>query len=756
MLNSPNNSQLDFMKLRYLLILFLFSSTNLLAQSSSILRFVVSEEDGQPIVSANVLLYEGDEEDYTDYGVTTRDGFVEFRGLRPGTYRIRVSFVGFETYEEYYEVQPSETKVYRLTLEESVGELEVQVIGEGNSTGGVGITRVRAEDLSRLPSASLEGDLMAYIQTMPGVISTGDQGGDLYIRGGTPAQNLVLVDNIPLVKPFHISNLFSAFPEKAVNDIQIMAGGFDNRYMSSTSAVIDVNLKTGNYNRAGGSASFSPYMSTVFVESPLAKGKSSLVLSGRKATINEFSGYLGTEKQEMDFYDVIARYTLQGEQFNCSASMIITGDEGKINETRNQTLSWYNTGAGLRCFGFDETFDHPFEVSMGFSNFNNSEGSALVTERKADVTQGYLRLDMQEELLNLRIDYGINILMQGYKARADERFTTTDDGVDIIDGVVQMYTKTKWQPSRWLAVEPGLGTQFASESKATLEPRVRIQYNPLKNNRMELSLATGLYAQTMEGITDQRDAGSTFTLYRSTRRNEPLPSAFHAIISAQNKLGRYWTTNVEAYYKDHKNTPVPLWTQETGVETEIILADGETYGVDLRLEFNNGPLFWYAGYGLGKVEYSAVGNNLGEWLGNEVVSYTPAHDQRHKFNTYVNYNFKGTTLSAGWEFGSGLPYTQIYATDLRLNIPDQNPIRDPGKADAYYDEPYTERLPVYHRLDVSVKRFFEINPRFKIGTEIGAINVYDRTNVFYLDVVEFEVVNQSRFLPYASVSMNLD
>lgn len=745
--------------IRSILLIFisLLGSSILHAQSSSILRFIVKEESGQPIVSANVLLYEGDEEEYTDYGVTTRDGFVEFRGLEAGRYRIQISYVGFETFIEFYEVEASKIEIHHIMLEESIGELgELQIVEKGENTGSVGITTIRPEDIGRIPSASLEGDLMAYIETMPGIVTTGDQGGDLYIRGGTPAQNLVLMDNIPLVKPFHISNLFSAFPEKMVSTVSVMAGGFDNRYMNSSSAVIDVNLKTGNLQEVAGSVAFSPYLSSVFIETPIRKGTSSLVVSGRKSTINDFSGYWGTEKQDMEFYDFIARYTLQGNDFNCSLSAILTEDEGRINTNRNTTLGWSNTGAGIRCFGFDETFAHPFEVSVGFSSFSNYEGAGPDIERDARVDQGYLRVDVQEEILDLTFDYGVNVWFQSFEGQANELFTSFDAGINSIASIIQLYIKTKWQATPRLIVEPGLGSQVTMNYTSGLEPRMRLQFNPFNNNRTEFSVATGMYSQIMEGITDPRDAGSTFTLYTPTRQGEPLQRAFHGIASWRNRFGQNWTVNLEGYYKKMKHVPVPRWTQEVGIEIETIRAEGNSYGFDTRLEYDRGSFFGYMGYGFGKVEYSAEGADLGSWLGEELQRYNPAHDQRHKFNTLLNYRFNGFDLSFNWEFGSGFPYTQIYATDLRINVPYTDPVNEPGYAAGYYDEPYSKRLPVYHRLDASIKRFFDISRNVRVGAELGAINAYDRENIFYVDIVENEIVYQTQFLPYLSFSLNLE
>jgi hypothetical protein len=745
--------------LRSLLIFFICLSwgTVCYAQSNSILRYVIQEKSGQPIVSANVLLYEGESDDYSDYGITNRDGFVEFRGLKAGRYRIQISFVGFETFEAFYEIGENETKIERITLRESIGKLdELEVVEKGENTGTVGITKIRADDIGRIPSATLEGDLMAYIESMPGIVSTGDQGGDLYIRGGTPSQNLVLVDNIPLVKPFHISNLFSAFPEKVVNNVSVMAGGFDNRYMNSTSAIIDVNLKTGNLEKVQGSVGISPYLSSVFIETPLKKGISSLMLSGRKSNIKNFSGYLGTQKQNMEFYDLIARYSLQGESFNCSLSAIHTNDEGQINTQRNTILGWSNTGAGIRCFGFDETFDHPFEISAGFSSFRNSEGSGLENERYARVDQGYLRIDLQEQLQVLTFDYGVNVWYQSFEGQANERFTTYDEGISTIASIIQLYVKTKWQATPRLILEPGVGTQITMNYTSGFEPRLRIQYNPFNNNRTEFSVATGLYSQIMEGISDPRDAGSTFTLYTPTRQGDPLQRAFHGIASWRNRIGQNWSINLEGYYKKLKYIPVPRWSQEVGIETETVRAEGNSYGLDFRLKYDNGPFFGSIGYGLGYIKYSAQGNDLGNWAGNELLSYYPAHDQRHKINTLLNYQYKGFDLSFNWEFGSGFPYTQIYATDLRINVPYSDPTTQPGTAAAYYTEPYSKRLPLYHRLDVSLKRFFDLSQNMRIGAEVGAINAYDQENIFYVDIVEFEVVNQTRLLPYLSFSLNIN
>ncbi|MDX1592032.1 MAG: TonB-dependent receptor [Balneolaceae bacterium] len=729
-----------------------------MAQGSSVLRLIVLEPGGQPVVGANVLIFEDDQEEYSEYGVTSKDGFVEFRDLATGEYVIRITYVGFKPFEKSVKLNGRGVTVERITLSDQVGQLgEIEVTGTGDfRTGDVGVTRIRGEEFSRVPSVGVEGDLMAYIQTLPGVVTVGDQGGDIFIRGGTPAQNLVLVDNIPLVKPFHISNLFSAFPERTVNNVSVMAGGFDNRYMNSTSSVIEVNLKPGNLNEASGAGSVSPYMTSLFAETPLKQGTSSLMMNGRFSNINTFENLLPGSQQDARFYDFIARYTHQGNDLACSATVVRTNDEGSINPTRNTSLSWSNTALGARCFGFQSSLKFPFELSMGVSDFRNSEQSPDRDLRFSKVTQGFLRLDSSQEFVKSKLDLGVNLMFQNYQASFDEIFQIFEEGLDVTDAIIQVYVKTARDISQNVTVEPGIGSQISSGYGLSLEPRIRMRWQPFGSEKTEISFATGYYTQAMEGITDERDAGSVFTLYRPNKDLESIPGAWHNILGFNFIPNASLSANAEVFFKKYVNVPVSKWTPQTGLNTDVTLAEGISYGADLSLEYNRRPVFLYAGYGYSFVEYSASEDNLGTWLGGEsITKFNPAHDLRHKFNVIANYEISEFTLSVRWDIKSGLPYTQIAGTDLVLGIPSQNPINTPGVSNAYFDKPYTERLPAYHRLDFSVKRFFDISSGLRIGAELGAINIYDQTNIFYVDVAEFQVINQNGFLPYFSFSAEI-
>ncbi len=239
--------------------------------------------------------------------------------------------------------------------------------------------------------------------------------------------------------------------------------------------------------------------------------------------------------------------------------------------------------------------------------------------------------------------------------------------------------------------------------------------------------------------------------------DEPLPEALHGIIGYRRELLNNFEASLEGYVKKQYNLPVSEWTQEPGNTIRTALAEGFTYGADIRLEYNSYPFYFTLGYGYSEVTYSADSDDLVAWLDRPEFNYNPSHDLRHQLNVIGSYNFAGFTANASWRFSTGAPYTQIFAFDLALrDLPVQNPVEDQGTALSLYSEPFDNRLPSFHRLDVSLSRTFDITPGFSIETEVGAINSYDSRNVFYYDVNTLEQVDQTPLLPYASISASIN
>ncbi len=730
-----------------------------LAESdSATLRVIVaSDEDGNPIPGANVIL--STEQDTVGAGSTNSDGYVQISDLQPGDYNLEVSFLGYQSYQTDVSLSAGQTALERVRLSADVEQLDEVVVeaADGAAYREAGRQTVSPQELGRIPSPGPGGDLAMYLQSLPGVVSSGDRGGEMFIRGGTPSQNVILMDNIPLTQPFHISNLFSAFPEEALQDVEFYAGGFGAEYTGGTSSVIDVSLRQGNMREFSGEVAASPYLVSAFAEGPIVEDHQSLLVSARSSVIDQTAEPLSGEEVPIDFYDILVRYTNELPNLTCSVTGMHTYDEGQINPLRDVNLSWTNTALGGRCLLFDASLDHAFDISVGISNFTNTEGTLDNVERESSVQRIHLRLDRDYDYLGLPISYGLRFDVARFQSELDERFVLFDE-FDSRMANFQAFASATWEPIDNLTVVPGLTSQISTGLEVpTLEPRLRLSYQPFGSEFQEFSLAAGRYYQLVEGISDERDAGTVFNVWKPMdTMDHPEPWAWHGIVGFRQRLANSFEATIEGYIKDQRNIPVSKWTPEARLEIETAFADGFTYGADARIEYDSGPLHLMLGYDWSKVNYEASTGELGAWIDGEIFSYNPAHDRRHQFSAMAGYDIFGVTTSVRWEYGTGQPYTRIRGNDMAIPLPDQNPATFPGTAMTIFEEPFGDRLPSTHRLDVSMEREFQLSPRVVLGTEIGAINIYDRNNIFYYDSSTFERVDQMPFLPYFAVSASFN
>ena len=725
------------------------------AQPDATLRVVVTDAaDGGTLQGANVILNAA-QSDRRYAGATNVDGFLEISRIVPGTYTLTISFVGFETQRDTLALQAEERRTVRASLaiqEQALGEVEVQA-ERGAARREAGLQAATAADIERIPVPGATGDLASYLQTLPGVVSVGDRGGQLFIRGGTPSQNLIRVDGLPIIQPFHISSLYSAFPQDIVRNADIYAGGFSAEYMGAVSSVIDVTLRRGNMKRYVGSASVSPFLATARVEGPIKTDEQSFLFVARRSLVDDVDDAIYSREVPLRFYDLTGRYSLQTDNASCNITGMYTSDEGRLNNNLNASLAWSNLTVGGRCLVFGSRIDHALDLRAGLTTFENSVGTADNPERSANLRKVYFGIHREQDISNdTRLKLGARWELAQYEATLDEQFVTLEE-VRQNGVALQAYASMKWSPGEKVTVSPSVGTHLTDRriDRPTLEPRLRLTYRPDGTDQQEISFAAGLYNQVAEGITDRRDAGTVFTVWKFASEEGDVLKARHAILGYQQRIGKAVEASVEGYVKDLSNIPVPQWTPEARFNTRTALADGLAYGFDARVEWAQGPFYSFVGYGWSSIEYDAARDDLGAWIEGSVFSYSPAHNRTHQVNAVASYEWLGVTTSASWQFGSGRPYTRVFGFDLTLDLPEDNPATAPGTALTLFDRPYGAELPAYHRLDVSVERAFSLSSRVELETKLGAINTYDRSNIFYFDVNQLQRVNQSPVLPYLSL-----
>ena len=257
------------MKKTVLLTLFFLCSATLFAQT--VKGVLTDEETGEAIPFANVVL------DGTRYGAATDiNGFFLINKMPEGSYTLRVRFVGYEEYLEPITLSKGQTLVRNISLKTQSKTLKTVVITdnrieERKIQTQVSVEKITPSQIQQLPSIGGTADLAQYLQVLPGVNSTGDQGGQLYIRGGSMIQNLCLLDGMIVYNPFHSIGLYSIFETDIILNADIYTGGFGAEYGGRLSSVMDITTRDGNKKRQSGKIGLNTFGATLLLEGPLKK-----------------------------------------------------------------------------------------------------------------------------------------------------------------------------------------------------------------------------------------------------------------------------------------------------------------------------------------------------------------------------------------------------------------------------------------------------------------------------------------------------
>lgn len=731
------------------------------AQNVSVRGFVTDASNGEALAGVNVVV-EG--ADGAQRGTATDgDGFYTIPRLEAGRYALRASFVGFQTAVDTLELAAGEGRVHNVTLvptTEELGELVVDAArGAGAAALTAGLQTVQPADVERVPGPGPSSDLAMYLATVPGVVTTGDQGGQFFIRGGEPSQNLVVLDGMLVYQPFHILGFYSAFPAAILNSVDVYAGGYGARYGGRISSVIDVTTRGGNNRRTAGAVTLSPFLVGARAEGPLLpSGRLTFLTSFRHSVVEQGAARLINHPVPFLFNDAFAK--IQGPAFNRNGRLSITAlrtyDRGTAGEATGgqprQAVRWRNDAYGARYLFLPGTLPMLAEFLVSLSRLKSELGPGERTTRSSSTARlnlagnvtYYSRLaDVQWGLFarTLRLDSELGGLYQNV---ALEREFLTEAGA---------YLAPAFKPHPGVRVTPSLRVHaFPSKGRTYLEPRVRAVW---QRGDHQVSGAAGLYHQEVVGITDRRDAASVFTAWTAVPFGQ-VPRAFHAILGYTARPTPGLTFTVEGYAKWLAHLYVAEWTAFPRFTTRLQQADGRVRGLDLRLEWRQPAVYGYVNYGLSSVEYEAMQRSIPLWFGSETLRFRPAHDRRHQLNVLVNTHVRGFDVSARWQFGSGLPFNRALGFDgfiLMNGFVDV--FEETGSRRVIYERPFNGVLPAYHRLDVSVKRTFSWR-QARVTAEVDMINVYDRPNIFYLDVFTLQRADQLPFVPSFGLTVATD
>lgn len=738
--------------------------------------FVYEKANGEPVLFTNVYL-EG-----TSLGASTDvNGYYLISSVPAGTYTLMVTYLGYDTAKVAVTVGAKELVAQNIFLEKSSIKLSVVEISaerqEALTEIRTSVTKLTPKEMKMVPNVSGESDLAQVLQVQPGVVFTGDQGGQLYIRGGSPIQNKVLLDGMIIYNPFHSIGFFSVFDTDIIKTADIYTGGFNAEYGDRISSIMDIKTRDGNKKNFSGKISVNPFGANLLLEGPIIKMKEgranslTYLVSAKTSYLEQTSkllySYAGEDGLPFNFTDVFAKLSYNTES-GSKVNLFGFSFNDQVTYRSVSDYSWNSYGVGSNVIIVPQGSSVLLEPFFNYSSYRISLAETNQPSRFSQIGgfnggmnftyfRGNNELKFGPFLQGFQTQYAFTNSV-GTRIGGDESFNTTDFGV---------YVKYKWNFKERLLIEPSFRLHYyASLGVASPEPRLGVKVNITKWLRVKY--AFGLFSQNLIAANSDRDVVNLFYGFLTAPENlprefdgkevtDPLQRAMHNIAGIEVDMGRRFTLNVEGYIKNftqlsnvNRNKLYPESNTDPNIpeslKRDYIIETGKAMGIDFVLKYSYKRLYLWAVYSLGVVtRYDGI------------QEYYPHFDRRHNVNLVGAYTF-GKNLnweaSVRWNLGSGFPFTQtagfyenLLMTDgIGTDITTQN-----GTLGVEYGELNKGRLPYYHRLDISVKRDFELG-RTTLGAVIGITNVYNRENIFFIDRVSYDIVNQLPILPSLGIS----
>ncbi len=749
------------MKRFLLLILVIFCCVVITSAQSAMLKgFTYDDSNGETLPYCTILL-QG-----TSYGALSDEkGAFVINKIPQGTYVVKVSYLGYTDLYDTIEVHNATiTKRYSLTPSSTTLDA-VQIVGEGQrkeQETRTSVISVTPKDMSKMPAIGGQPDFAQYLQVLPGIISTGDQGGQLYVRGGTPVQNMLLLDGVLLYNPFHSIGIFSVFDMDIMSSADIYTGGYGAEFGGRISSVMDIKTRDGNKKHISGKIDLSNILGQVMLEGPIVKLKNdrktslSFILSAKGSYLHQASkvfypyvGESGLPYNFLDLYGKVTLATLNGTKLNLFGFRFAD----QVNYSEVADYNWNNWGVGANFQIVPGDAPTTIDGSLSYSRYACLLDDKMFTPKNSSMDGFTFNLSFNyylgKSLLQIGAEaVGFNTLYH-YFSRLGSENTIEDHTTDM-----SIYAKFKYNWRNKILVEPSFRLQYYyALGEVSPEPRLAFKYNILKNLR--LKLAGGLYSQNLISITSDNDVVSLFQgflsspehtymtqTFRDEEMNSRLQKAQHVILGLEYDPIPTISINMEGYFKNFSQLISANRYKQFDDEKEFIWEKGKAYGGDITVKYDNKGYYVWLVYSLGWVKRQ-----------DDKMDYFPHFDRRHNINLLASYSFgkrHSWQINARWNFGSGFPFTQTQAFFPSYVpsgiIDDYTTINE--DVDFILADYNNARLPNYHRLDLGAKKKFFLGERHSLELSISLSNVYNYKNVFYVNRTTNDIIYQLPFLYY--------
>ena len=750
---------------RLLFILFLFS-TILPAQKYTISGFISDVENGEKLIAANIL----DQKSLAGT-VTNTYGFFSLT-LPLDSVILSFSYIGY---------QAQEIKLYlnkdvnlEIDLSSSVSLEAVEVVGEKlekiQESSQMSRIEVPVEQIKKVPALLGEVDVLKTLQLLPGVQSGGEGQSGLYVRGGSPDQNLVLLDGVPVYNVSHLLGFFSVFNADAIKNVTLTKGGIPARFGGRLSSVLEINMKEGNSEEFHGEGSIGFISSKLTLEGPIKKDQSSFIVSARRTYVDIFARPIAKKAAKKNgdeltptlyFYDLNAKLNHRiNKKHRLYLSAYIGKDVFGIKSRDNLSdgnytvlnggTDWGNITSAFRWnymitnkLFANTTITHSrykFDFDTEFEDVYNDTKDKFAARYFSGIYDWAGKVDFDFiPNPNHYIKFGLSATHHTYEPGAFQFKIEVADS-NPIDTTLGSQDAKSWEYSAYIEDDLQFGpfkaniglhaAAFDVDNKTyySIQPRLGLRY--LMSNNIALKASYTKMAQYINLLTNESLSLPTDLWVPSTARIKPQDS-WQVAAGVATTLWKNYEFSVEGYYKKMENVlsykeGADFIGPDTDWQDKVTQGNGESYGVEVFLQKKKGKTTGWLGYTLSWNNRQFDEINSGK-------RYPFKYDRRHDLSLVLSHQFnKRISITGAWVYGTGNSITlplYRYTSPIQSNYGGlfYRDIENIGDKNSF-------RMASYHRLDLNVELQSKKNEnrRWQGTWNFGLYNAYNRNNPYFI------------------------
>lgn len=741
--------------------------------------YVRDKATGEALIGATVRIPEGKGTVTNSYGYFTLK-------LPQGSHQIVISYVGYIPVEQNVSLE----KDLFLNFDMAIESLDEVVISDEVDIVIPSTNKLSIEQLSAVPMLLGEVDIVKSLSLTPGV-STGQEGTTgLYVRGGSPDQNLILIDDAPVYNLSHLFGFVSTFNNDAIKEVNLMKGGFPSRYGGRLSSIMDINLKEGNKKEFNAQFSIGAITSKALIEGPIKKDTTSYLISARSSYLGllllplQISYQSGNAETSANYwmFDYTAKVNhrlKKGGQITASyyqgGDFLVSKDGFNSKDHSTLSLNWGNQTATVRyanalgsssflkIIGLYSFYDYEYGVTQTQiiqpenqkqATFYNTRSSVRDLGVKTEFTKYYLN--------NQELDIGAEVIRHQYNTGklstnlnlSEEGINTTNPRTDALE--LAAFIENRISIGSNIQGSIGLrSSHFQHESGwyHSLEPRLGLGYKLTKTLTAKASLTQ--MKQYVHLLSSSALGLSNDLWVPSTELVRPQRARQFTIGLSQTFFNKMYEVSLDFYSKtmnnliDYRRGANILFSINEEWEQLIALhGEGIARGAEFFIHKKHGDWTGWFSYTLSKNHRRFESINNGEW-------YPDRYDRRHDLS--ITASFK---MSKTWSISG----TWVYSTGHSVTLPEAISYNLDGALSFVYGDRNNARMPDYHRMDLGFTRTIEKKGHDRL-LSFGAYNAYNRVNPYYLNFnrsstasmesIQLQKVSLLQFIPYISYSWKL-